>query len=183
MGYSRRKCKNMKTKKIQSTNLFGNRLNSVVESRHIRQSDISAKGAVSRPIVNQYLSGHIARPAPKFLRAICQFFEFGPEAEALLICHLKDEISRAGMDREKFTITSSASGKSAPSNIEILERAAAIYPEWADVLKTLSKLCRLDMAEVAEGYPGPAKNTLKVSKPPPGRYDPPKKSSKPKTKK
>ncbi len=169
---------------------FVNRLEQVMTDRHMRQIDLCEKAGINRPILNHYLSHKIDRPAPKFLKAICRAFQFGPDAVELVSEHLRDELERAGFRPKDFTIYHQGLQTSLSPRIIALAEAAARSPGWSATIRNLANMAKADSlrgypagAEVAEAFPSVAEAEqgdvkFAMDKPSPASYDPPKKKRK-----
>lgn len=150
---------------------FVNRLDQVMAAQAIRQIDLCRLAGINRPILNHYLSHKIDRPAPKFLKAICHAFHFGPDAVQLVSEHLRDELERAGFRPKDFTISHEGVNTSLSPRIIALAEAAARSPGWAATIRDLAEMAQADSRR---GYPAGsevASSIPQAAEPPPIRYD------------
>lgn len=154
---------------------FVNRLEQVMDAKSMRQIDLCRIAGINRPILNHYLSHKIDRPAPKFLKAICHAFGFGPDAVQLVSEHLRDELERAGFRPKDFTISHEGVHTSLSPRIIALAEAAARSPGWAATIKDLAEMAQADSRR---GYPAGsevASSLPQAAEPAPISYAPTKK--------
>lgn len=91
----------------------------------------------------QYGSGRFDRPTPEILAGIVKHWPI-EQTVPLLISHLEDEICRGTLSPEHFTLAYHVNAARNETDIDMIQRAAAASPGWAELLSALATMARAD---------------------------------------